>query len=170
MRSIPSVSNANGTPALARTAAVLDQLLPLGLAVGQDPQWFGRARLGRPFLILILARNLGLDREIEPEHDRHFTGFEPVDDLVGLFTADDDRSGAELLGEVERPVDLVARVGLPPDVELLGPRGLKGFEGRINRRVRRPRGPGKKCRAVRACSLSSIACRKWAIEPISTRG
>ena len=55
--------------------------------------------------------------------------------LAGLASADDHGRGAELLGEVERPVDLVARVRLPPDRQLLRPRRLERLEGRVERRL-----------------------------------
>ena len=77
---------------------------------------------------------MGSSGKLEREDDRDVFGFEPVGDLGGLAAADDHRRGAELGGQVEGPVDLVAGFGLPPDGQLpvrASQQGLeRGVEGR----------------------------------------
>ncbi len=78
---------------------------------------------------------LGSSGKFSREHDGDLGRLEPVGDLGGLAAADDHGGRAELLGQVERAVDLVAGVGLPPDRQLLRPGGLESLERRVERRL-----------------------------------
>ena len=111
------MAKAKRTPAFASAAAVADLFLPPSLRWASSLQRLVLLEQ-RPLAVLLLGRDLGLLGEVEPEDDRDLLGLEPVDDLAGLAAADDHGRGAELLGQVERPVDLVAGVGLPPDRQL----------------------------------------------------
>ena len=115
---MPSVAKANGTPALARAAAVADLFLPLRLAVGQDSQRLV-ALGGRLLAIFGSVGTLGSSGKLSRSTTGTLADLEAVGDLGGLAAADDHRGRAELLGEVERAVDLVAGVAFPPDGEFL---------------------------------------------------
>ena len=133
-----------------------DALQPLGSSVAKangTPPWPGRPRWppvpsiapcggpgasegsscssGRPLAVLLLGRDLGLLGSIETKHDSDPLGLEPVDDLGGLAAPHDHGGGAELLGQVECPVDLVAGIGLPPDRQLPVPRLPEGTKRRV---------------------------------------
>ena len=112
MRSIPSVENANATPALARAAAVPTCSFHLALRWASTRSGSSRSAAGL-LAVFFLGGNLGLLREVEPQHDRDLGRLEPVGDLGGLAAADDHGGRAELLGQIERAVDLVAACWLP---------------------------------------------------------
>ena len=97
-----------------------DLFLPDLATVDQDPERFFLLDR-RTLAILVLGGELRLLGEIEPEDHGNAFRFQPVDDLGGLSPAHDHGGRAELRGQVEGAVDLVASVRLPPDRQRLLP-------------------------------------------------
>ena len=90
-------------------------------------------------VVFLFGRDLGFLGETEWQDDRDVFGFEPVDDLGGLASADDHGRGPELGGEIEGPVDLVAAVGLPPDRQFSAPGQPESPQSRVKgRRIAPP--------------------------------
>ena len=109
------MAKANGTPASARAVAVATRSFQLAARLGQDPQRLV-AVLGLLLAVLGLGRDLGLLGEVEPEDDRRRpSALRRSATLPASRPPTMTAVGAELLGEVEGPVDLVAGVRLPPE-------------------------------------------------------
>ena len=165
-RSTPSVAKANGTPAFARAAAVASCSFHRSLRCACTR--IGSPRSAADFLRYSgLGRDPGLLGEVEPEHDGDVVRLEPVDDLGGLAAADDHRRRAELLGQVERAVDLVAGVRLPPDRPASSSRAAWRALSDGSNGGSAPPFLSAYAWSFRWWSASSIAWRRWATEPIS---
>ncbi len=109
-------------PGLGQRGRRAHLLGPALLALGQHAQRLVALRCGL-LAIFGLGGNPWLLGKVELDHDRHLGRLEPVDHLGGFAAPHDHGAGAELVGQVEGAVDLVAGVRFPPDRDFLRARG-----------------------------------------------
>ena len=165
---MPSVANANGTPALASAAAVASCSFHSALRWASTRSGSSRSAGGR-LAVLLLGGDPGLLGEVQPQHDRDLGRLEPVGDLGGLapptITAvvpnSSARSSARWISSrvfaSHQTASFLARAAWS---------ALKaGSNGGCGAAVCLVEGS-----SFRRWSASSMAWRKWAIEPIRTRG
>src|SRR5205807_1069921 len=106
---------------LLQVRGAMQLILPLSFAILDDA-----AR--HALFLLDVAKG-------QSQHDGCFRRGETIGDLPGITAAKDDRPELELLGEVERPAYLVARVGLEDDRQLAFEALPQRGESRIKRRT-----------------------------------